>query len=127
MNPIPLPLAFVALEEKAARTKVRSVLSRYGFATVGPHDSWPEAAAWLDQNTPHVAVVEFLSRTSDALRICRGLTASGIPTVLYSTSDEQLGLPAELKGVPFLVMLDKEFMVLKRLATLHNERLVRRL
>ncbi len=127
MYQVPLPLAFVAVEEKAARAKVGGVLGRYGFSLAGPHDSWPEAAAWLDQNTPHVAVVEFLSRNSDALRICRALTASDIPTVLYSTRDEQLGLPAELKGVPFLVMPDKEFMVLKHLATLHNERLMRRL
>ncbi|HEV2557461.1 MAG TPA: hypothetical protein VGU45_02440 [Microvirga sp.] len=73
MHSFALPLAFVALEERVARTKVGGVLSRFGSALARPHDSWLEAAAWLNQNTPDVAVVEFLSRNSDTLRICRAL------------------------------------------------------
>ena len=36
-------------------------------------------------------------------------------------------MPVDLKGVPFIAKPDREFLVLKRLSTLHNERLMRRL
>lgn len=123
---IPLPCALAAFSDLVSKIKVPEVLRRYGYAVVGPADDWSESARWAESNRPDVAVLEFVGRNGDCLRLARMLAAADVPLVFYAAPRELQAVPAELKAIPFLAAPDGEYRVLKALSNLHNERLTRR-
>jgi hypothetical protein len=125
--PVELPCACVVLNEPALRVKVADVLTRYGYAVAGPFDRWSDAAGFVGTGGPDAAVLDFSGREAECLKLARRLISAGVPTVFYAAAEELKGIPVDLKGVPFVPKPDREFLVPKRLSTLHNERLMRRL
>ncbi|HEX2509279.1 MAG TPA: hypothetical protein VHK66_02055 [Microvirga sp.] len=125
--PVELPCACVVLNEPVLRVKIADVLTRYGYAIAGPFERWSDAAGFVGTGRPDAAVLDFSVREAECLKIARRLVSAAVPLVFYAAPEELKGVPADLKGVPFIAKPDREFLVLKRLSTLHNERLMRRL
>ena len=125
--PVELPCACVVLNEPVLRVKIADVLTRYGYAIAGPFELVGRRGLRRDRQARRGGPRLFrpggrMPEDRPPARLRRA-----VPLVFYAAPEELKGVPADLKGVPFIAKPDREFLVLKRLSTLHNERLMRRL
>ncbi len=67
-------------------------------ATVG---SSAEAMAWLEENTPSVAILDYKLKDGSCAALAEALRARGVPFLIYSGYPAQAAC-AELRGVPWI-------------------------
>lgn len=61
-----------------------------------------QAHAWLKNNTPEVAILDFMLRDGPATQLASELHSRGVPFIVYSGYARHLGVPAQLQDVPWL-------------------------
>ena len=66
--------------------------------TVG---SSAEAMAWLEENTPSVAILDYKLKDGSCAALAEALRARGVPFLIYSGYPAQAAC-AELRGVPWI-------------------------
>jgi len=72
-----------------------------GFA-VHTLSSVAQAQAWLKDNTPELAILDFMLRDGPATELAHELHSRGVPFLVYSGYARHLGVPSQLQEVPWL-------------------------
>jgi DNA-binding NtrC family response regulator len=72
-----------------------------GFA-VHTLTSIAQAQAWLKDNTPELAILDFMLRDGPATQLAGELHSRGVPFIVYSGYARHLGVPTQLQEVPWL-------------------------
>ena len=72
-----------------------------GFA-VHTLTSIAQAQAWLKDNTPELAILDFMLRDGPATKLAGELHSRGVPFIVYSGYARHLGVPTQLQEVPWL-------------------------
>jgi DNA-binding response OmpR family regulator len=122
---VPLPRVLIMQTDKASREQVAGILSRYGYSIVGPFAKWSEASGSIRADAIEAAVLDWSGRDEECLMTARRLIVLTLPLVFYAAPDGLTERPADLRHIPFLLKPDQAGLVLKRLSTALNERLVR--
>jgi DNA-binding NarL/FixJ family response regulator len=122
---VPLPRVLIMQTDKASREEVAGMLSRYGYSIVGPFAKWSEASGSIRSDAIEAAVVDWSGRDEEGLMAARRLVVLAIPLVFYAAPQGLTERPADLRQIPFLLKSDQAGLILKRLSTALNERLVR--
>ena len=72
-----------------------------GFA-VHTLTSIAQAQAWLKDNTPKFAILDFMLRDGPTTQLAGELHRRGVPFIVYSGYARHLGVPSQLQEVPWL-------------------------
>ena len=72
-----------------------------GYSVCGPFTRADEAIAWLEFETPDLAIVDHLLRDGPCTELVRVLKARGVPFVIYSGAYRRPDMPAELQSAPW--------------------------
>jgi DNA-binding response OmpR family regulator len=59
-------------------------LKSAGYAVAGPFDSCASAVAWLETETPHLAVLDTMLKDGSCKDLATELTRRGVPFVIWS-------------------------------------------
>jgi DNA-binding response OmpR family regulator len=78
------PCCMVVEDEALIALALESSLEDAGFRVAGPFTGNAAALAWLDANTPDVALLDVLLRDGPCTPIVRVLRALNIPFAIYS-------------------------------------------
>lgn len=92
----------MVLEDQALiGMSLEAYLEDAGYRTAGPFPTSVEALAWLEGNTPDVALLDVLLRDGPCTRVVRELRSRRVPFAIYSGLQPGTRAP-ELEGVPWL-------------------------
>lgn len=72
-----------------------------GFKTIGPFTAPPLAMAWLEANTPDLAVIDPAFGAGEIQGLVLELRGRGVPFVVYSGQERTAVAPPELQSVPW--------------------------
>jgi DNA-binding response OmpR family regulator len=72
-----------------------------GYDVAGPFATCASALAWLNSNSPKVAVIDALLKDGPCSDLARELWRRGIPFVVYSGLDRQGASPL-FRGMPWI-------------------------
>jgi len=81
---------------------LEAYLEDAGFSVAGPFLTCADALAWLEHNTPEVAVLDVSLRDGSCLPIAHALKGRNTPFAVYTGLPFTAGQPEELRGVPWL-------------------------
>ena len=72
-----------------------------GYLVAGPFSRCAEAIAWLADNTPDLAIVDYMLRDGPCLAMTRTLRERGVPFVIFSGYARGPDVPDELDDTPW--------------------------
>ncbi|WP_457089698.1 response regulator [Microvirga sp. P5_D2] len=81
---------------------LEDLLNDMGFLVQGPFMSNVQALHWLENETPDIALLDFMIKDGTSLETARALKNRSIPFAIYSGLSPQLDCPPELHDVPWL-------------------------
>ena len=79
---------------------IEAYLEDVGFA-VHTLTSAAQAQAWLKDNTPELAILDFMLRDGPATQLAGELHRRDISFIVYSGYPRHLGIPSELQEAPW--------------------------
>jgi DNA-binding response OmpR family regulator len=92
----------MVLEDQALiGMSLEAYLEEAGYRTVGPFPTSVQALAWLESNTPDLALLDVLLRDGPCTRVVRELRSRRVPFAIYSGLQPGTRTP-DLDGVPWL-------------------------
>ena len=92
----------LAIEDSAIHgALVERALSRAGATLAGPFSSCSDAVSWLEENTPHLAVLDVAVGDEPCAKVARELQQEGVPFVVFS-ADSRNNAPREFRNVPWI-------------------------
>jgi DNA-binding response OmpR family regulator len=92
----------MVLEDQALiGMSLEAYLEEAGYRTAGPFPTIVGALAWLESNTPDIALLDVLLRDGPCTRVVRELRSRRVPFAIYSGLRPGTRTP-ELEGVPWL-------------------------
>ncbi len=77
-------------------------LEDQGVAVIGPFASNAEALAWIERDTPEVAILDYMLRDGPCTELARALTGRGVPVIIYSGFPQDSRTPSALRGLTWL-------------------------
>jgi DNA-binding response OmpR family regulator len=83
-------------------TALEAYLEDQGVAVIGPFASNAEALAWIERDTPEVAILDYMLRDGPCTAVVRTLTGRGVPVIIYSGFPQDAKTPPELRGLTWL-------------------------
>jgi DNA-binding NtrC family response regulator len=95
------PLCLLIEDQALIGMALEATLEDAGFRVAGPFTSNAQALAWLDQNTPDLALLDVLLRDGPCTSLVRALRRRNIPFAIYSGLKPG-SLPPELEGTRWL-------------------------
>jgi DNA-binding response OmpR family regulator len=102
MTQVPVPIRCLVVEDQALiGMAIEAYLEEIGCA-VEPLASCAAALAWLDANTPDLAVIDFMLRDGPCIDLARELKRRGVPFVIYSGYPRPISMPSELLDAPWI-------------------------
>jgi DNA-binding response OmpR family regulator len=72
-----------------------------GYLIAGPFSRAQDALAWLADNTPDFAIVDFMLRDGPCTALARALRERGVPFVFFSGYSRDLDADREFADVPW--------------------------
>jgi DNA-binding response OmpR family regulator len=96
------PCCMIVEDQALIGMSLEAYLEDAGFEVAGPFLTCADALAWLEHNTPEVAVLDVSLRDGTALPIAHTLKGRDTPFAVYSGLPVTAGLPEELQDVPWL-------------------------
>ena len=95
------PYCVIIEDQALIAMSLEAYFEDVGFA-VHTLTSIAQAQAWLKDNTPELAILDFMLRDGPATQLASELHSRGVPFIVYSGYARQLGVPAQLQEVPWL-------------------------
>jgi DNA-binding response OmpR family regulator len=80
---------------------LEAYLEDAGYDVVGPFMRRAQALAWLEANTPELAVLDVMLPDGSSVDLARELRKRGVPFAIYSGLKPATDTP-EFQGVPWL-------------------------
>ena len=74
----------IAEDEAIISVILSGDLRDQGYVIAGPFSTAREAIAWLDGETPDVAIVDYMLRDGPCTRLLQALRSRGVPFVIFS-------------------------------------------
>ncbi|MPR13278.1 response regulator [Microvirga tunisiensis] len=94
------PCCMIVEDQALIGMSLEAFLEDAGFSIAGPFPSCADALAWLEHNTPEVAVLDVSLRDGTALPIAHALKERNTPFAVYTGLPFTTSLPDELQDVP---------------------------
>lgn len=95
------PFCVIIEDQVLIAMSLEAYLEDVGFA-VHTLTSIAQAQAWLKDNTPELAILDFMLRDGPATQLAGELHSRGVPFIVYSGYARHLGVPTQLQEVPWL-------------------------
>ncbi len=111
------PSCIIIEDQALIAMSLEAYFEDVGFA-VHTLTSIAQAQAWLKDNTPELAILDFMLRDGPATELAEELHRRGIPFIVYSGYARHLGVPSQLQEVPWLEKPSRREDLLKALVTL---------
>src|ERR671910_262185 len=92
------PFCVIIEDQALIAMSLEAYFEDVGFA-VHTLTSIAQAQAWLKDNTPELAILDFMLRDGPATRLGGGFHGRGVPFIVYGGPPGLLGVPPKLKGV----------------------------
>ena len=87
----------VVEDEAIIGLSLAELIEDEGCTVCGPFTRSDQAMAWLECETPDVAIVDHMLRDGSCIEVVRLLNARGVPFVIYSGNYRRADMPAELQ------------------------------
>ena len=91
----------IAEDEALISVILSGDLSDEGYLIAGPFSRGGDALAWLADNTPDVAIVDYMLRDGPCTTLTRALRERGVPFVIFSGYARGTDIDDELRDVPW--------------------------
>ena len=111
------PYCVIIEDQALIAMSLEAYFEDVGFA-VHTLTSLTQAQEWLKDNTPELAILDFMLRDGPATPLAEELHRRGIPFIVYSGYARHLGVPSQLQEVPWLEKPSRREDLLKALVTL---------
>jgi DNA-binding response OmpR family regulator len=72
-----------------------------GYVTAGPFSRCDETLAWLQHDTPDLAIIDYMLRDGPCTRLARILSERGVPFVVFSGYPRGPDMPEEFGNAPW--------------------------
>ncbi|WP_157934615.1 response regulator [Microvirga ossetica] len=95
------PFCVIIEDQALIAMSLEAYFEDVGFA-VHTLTSIAQAQAWLKNNTPELAILDFMLRDGPATQLAGELHSRGVPFIVYSGYARHLGVPTQLQEVPWL-------------------------
>ena len=95
------PYCVIIEDQALIAMSLEAYFEDVGFA-VHTLTSIAQAQAWLKDNTPQLAILDFMLRDGPATQLADELHRRGVPFIVYSGYARHLGVPSQLQEVPWL-------------------------
>ena len=95
------PFCVIIEDQALIAMSLEAYFEDVGFA-VHTLTSIAQAQAWLKDNTPELAILDFMLRDGPATQLAGELHSRGVPFIVYSGYARHLGVPPQLQEVPWL-------------------------
>jgi DNA-binding NtrC family response regulator len=95
------PFCVIIEDQALIAMSLEAYFEDVGFA-VHTLTSIAQAHAWLKDNTPELAILDFMLRDGPATQLAGELHSRGVPFIVYSGYARHLGVPTQLQEVPWL-------------------------
>ena len=91
----------VAEDVAAISLALEDALSDGGYTVAGPFANGSTALAWLQDNTPDLALLDLVLRDGPCIELACALRRREVPVVFFS-GFPPTGLPLDLQGLPWI-------------------------
>src|SRR5918999_5626827 len=91
----------VAEDEAMISVILSGDLRDEGYAIAGPFSRESDALAWLADDTPDLAIVDFVLRDGPCTALLRALRERGVPFVIFSGYARDLDVESEFADAPW--------------------------
>jgi DNA-binding NtrC family response regulator len=95
------PYCVIIEDQALIAMSLEAYFEDVGFA-VHTLTSIAQAQAWLQDNTPELAILDFMLRDGPATQVAGELHSRGVPFIVYSGYARHFGVPTQLQEVPWL-------------------------
>jgi DNA-binding NtrC family response regulator len=95
------PYCVIIEDQALIAMSLEAYFEDVGFA-VHTLTSIAQAQAWLKDNTPELAILDFMLRDGTTTQVAGELHRRGVPFIVYSGYARHLGVPTQLQEVPWL-------------------------
>ncbi|MET0528157.1 MAG: response regulator [Microvirga sp.] len=96
------PRCMIVEDQTVIGMSLEDLLNDMGFLVQGPFMSNVQALHWLENETPDIALLDFMIKDGTSLETARALKNRHIPFAIYSGLSPQTDCPPELHDVPWL-------------------------
>jgi DNA-binding response OmpR family regulator len=96
------PCCLIAEDQTLIGMALEAILEEIGMAVAGPFPSCEAALAWIDRQTPEVAIIDYRLKDGLCTDLVRALRGRGVPVIIYSGYPHGNDLPPELCGMRWL-------------------------
>jgi DNA-binding response OmpR family regulator len=91
----------VAEDEALISVILSGDLRDEGYAIAGPFSRGEDALAWLADDTPDLAIVDYMLRDGPCTALLRALRERGVPFVIFSGYARDLDVESEFTDAPW--------------------------
>ena len=91
----------VVEDEAIIGLSLAELIEDEGCTVCGPFTRSDQAMAWLERETPDVAIVDHMLRDASCIEVVRLLNARGVPFVIYSGSYRRPDMAPEFQSAPW--------------------------
>jgi DNA-binding response OmpR family regulator len=81
---------------------LEAYLEEQGIVVAGPFLSCAEALAWIEDDTPQVAILDYMLRDGPCTDLAQALIGRGVPVIIYSGFPVDAETPSVLRTVTWL-------------------------
>jgi DNA-binding NtrC family response regulator len=96
------PRCLVAEDQALIALALEAYLEDVGMEIAGPFASCEQALAWVKDDTPDLALLDYRLRDGVCTELVRTLTRRGVPVVIYSGIPQGIDTPSDLRDVPWI-------------------------
>ena len=96
------PCCLIVEDEPLVAMSLEDWLQEAGYEVCRPLGSTRETLAWLEQNSPRFAIVDFGLKHGPGDEVAQELKRRNIPFVIYSGYSPESGSSPEFRDVPWI-------------------------
>jgi DNA-binding response OmpR family regulator len=98
----PRPRCLIVEDQALIAMAIEAYLEDMGYRIGGPFGSRSEALAYLERDTPQVAILDYMLGDGPTSDLAEELKRRGIPFVVYSGRSRDAAVSPAFAGVPWL-------------------------
>jgi DNA-binding response OmpR family regulator len=96
------PLCLIVEDQALVGMAIEAYLDDAGCDVAGPFCSRAAAMAWLDKQTPEVAILDYVLKDGACIELASALRQRGVPFLIYSGYSPGSDIPPELRDAPWI-------------------------
>jgi DNA-binding NtrC family response regulator len=101
-TPSDRPLCLIVEDQALIGMAIEACLDDAGYEAAGPFCSKADALAWLDRQTPEVAILDYVLKDGACIELAGALRQRGVPFLIYSGYSPGAEVPTELRDAPWI-------------------------